>query len=71
MARVLPSEIILLELTRREAETLARVTASIGGSAKLSRRGDTDRIGQALLDVGFSDEHGPEQAGSIFFDNDI
>lgn len=47
-------EIVVLTMTRPEAEALRAVLARVGGDARYTRRGLTDNISHALYETGIS-----------------
>jgi hypothetical protein len=62
--------VVLLTLTKKEAQTLMDVFEVIGGSPKKSRRRYVDNVRAALMAIGVEPAHGDDiffQSKSLYF----
>ena len=59
-------EVVTLQMTRAEAETLVAILENVGGNPEKTRRGDSDTIRAALLRTDVSRD-GISMTGSVYF----
>lgn len=65
--RYLPDDVVVLKLPYEVARTLAKVLANVGGDPRLSARGHTDQIADALEALGVEQRALAQAVGVIYF----